>query len=877
MSYKFIDDKGTFIFKNPQQIAYLYFPLTNREGTILSCISPSLAGDIKRDNETFLTPPATIEDIQHSLFYRREFFLKLLYPHQDIIRLSLPAESILEAGLLYHKIKKIYKLFTAEIINFVPYDLNVEVMWIKIKNIKNNLRFIPTFFLPLYGRGEKNLRDHRHVSSLLNRIELLKYGIILKPTMIFDEKGHRINKTSYFVLGYKDRKQPPIGQFPNLLAFCGEKGNLLYPEAVFGKINPGKKKKPEFDGKEVCASFRFSEEKLKGKVNYIIIMGITDNEKEIKETFVKLDSLDKVNDYLNRTKLYWQNLTDKLHFDFKNKNYNNWLKWVILQPTLRKLFGCSFLPHFDYGKGGRGWRDLWQDALNLLIIEPDKTKKLIIHNFEGVRIDGSNATIITKEGNFIPDRNRITRVWMDHGIWPYLTLKEYLHYTKDIDILLKETTYFRDAQLKRAKELDNSWEEKEPILKTKNNEIYRGSILEHILVENLVQFFNVGEHNFIKLENGDWNDGLDMGSWRGESVTFSCMYAYNLKDICSILETLKNKRETVELFQELTLLLDRLTKPINYDNYKEKQAILEEYLEKTKHTIKGKKEKIKISDLIRDLREKSFWLTNHIRKNAWLKSNFFNGYYDNKGRRVEGKIKGKVRMMLPSQVFAIMSGIVTKKNINKIWQSIKKYLKDPKLNGFRLNTDFEDIYMDLGRAFGFVYGDKENGAFFNHMVVMLAYALYSQGFIKEGKEVLSSIYNMATSLKAKIYPMIPEYFNSQGRGLYFYLTGSASWYTHTLLKQVLGVNWQWGDLIIEPKLTKDDFFSNTITVEFNFLKRRFKLNYIKEKEANIFKIKYAYYNDKKILPSHGKILLPRKDIEKYPFDTLQNLNIYLKD
>ncbi|MCM8823464.1 MAG: hypothetical protein NC822_02170, partial [Candidatus Omnitrophica bacterium] len=113
MRYTFIDDKGTFIFKNPHQIAYLYLPLTNQEGTILSCISPYLAGDIKRDNETFLTPPATIEDIQHSLFCRREFFLKILYPYQDIIRLSLSAESILEVGLLYHKIKKIYRLFTA--------------------------------------------------------------------------------------------------------------------------------------------------------------------------------------------------------------------------------------------------------------------------------------------------------------------------------------------------------------------------------------------------------------------------------------------------------------------------------------------------------------------------------------------------------------------------------------------------------------------------------------------------------------------------------------------------------------------------------------------------------------------------------------------
>ena len=102
----------------------------------------------------------------------------------------------------------------------------------------------------------------------------------------------------------------------------------------------------------------------------------------------------------------------------------------------------------------------------------------------------------------------------------------------------------------------------------------------------------------------------------------------------------------------------------------------------------------------------------------------------------------------------------------------------------RLNTDFGSTYPDLGRAFGFSYGDKENGAFFNHMVVMLAHALYQRGFSKEGRGVFDSIYKMAASKTAKIYPGIPEYFDRKGRGLYLYLTGSASWYIYTLLERI---------------------------------------------------------------------------------------------
>ena len=337
---------------------------------------------------------------------------------------------------------------------------------------------------------------------------------------------------------------------------------------------------------------------------------------------------------------------------------------------------------------------------------------------------------------------------------------------KDLNILKAEITYFRDQS-------------KDLILRCKNNKIYKGTVLEHLLLEQLVPFFNVGTHNIIRLQNADWNDGLDMAPDKGESVTFSNMYAYNLGSLASLLKNLKTKK--IFLLKEIKLLLDAINKPINYDNFKEKQQRLKLFLQKTRN-ISGKKRQINLEDLIADLEKKHQHLTNWIRKKEWLDTNFFNGYYDNKGRQVEGRRDKRIRMMLASQVFAIMSGVATREQIKKIYASINRHLKDKKLKGFRLNTDFGSTYPDLGRAFGFSYGDKENGAFFNHMVVMLSYALYKRGFNKEGRQVLDSIYKMATSKTSEIYPGIPEYFNLKGRGLYLYLTGSASWYVYTLLE-----------------------------------------------------------------------------------------------
>ncbi|PJC48697.1 MAG: cellobiose phosphorylase, partial [Candidatus Omnitrophica bacterium CG_4_9_14_0_2_um_filter_42_8] len=147
--------------------------------------------------------------------------------------------------------------------------------------------------------------------------------------------------------------------------------------------------------------------------------------------------------------------------------------------------------------------------------------------------------------------------------------------------------------------------------------------------------------------------------------------------------------------------------------------------------------------------------------------------------------------------------------------------------GFRLNTDFKEIQPDLGRAFGFAYGEKENGSFFSHMNVMFAYALYKRGFAAEGYEVINSICNMCLNTGiSKIYPGIPEYFNSEGRGMYHYLTGSASWLLFTMLTQVFGVRGDMGSLAIDPKLVKSQFGkSRKVSVNTTFADKAIRVNY----------------------------------------------------
>jgi cellobiose phosphorylase len=882
--WRFMDERGTFVSDTADKINGLYFPLCNT-APIKSSVSPNLHGDLKTDFNSFLLEPVSRISLENLRSSRN--FWAYLSPHKIWSATGVAKNNehvqkydafTLEAGLLWHKvIRKNKKIgLESEITSFIPASGEpVEIMSVTITNISSRpLKFTPTAAIPIFGRSANNLHDHRHVTSLLQRVKKEKFGIIVKPTLSFNESGHKKNSTCYFVFGIGHRQNAPQYLFPTQEEFAGEGSSLESPDAVFKNLLP--QKNSAIQGKEAIGALRFKAVLLKPEetVSYIILMGITKDERQIQPIFKKFNTTDKITIALRENKACWQKKCTEIQINTKDNNFDNWIQWVNLQPTLRRIFGCSFLPDFDYGKGGRGWRDLWQDCLLLILNNSSETRQLLINNFCGVRIDGSNATIIGKDSKeFIADRNNISRVWMDHGIWPLFTTQLYLHQTADFKILLEEATYFKDRQLARGKEQDLSWLPKDGNqLKTKSGEIYKGTVLEHILIENLVQFFNVGPHNFVLLEGADWNDGLDMAPQYGESVAFSAMYAQGLKSLIEIIERLGEKK--IAMLKEASLLLDTLIpEEIDYSSVSAKRRLLEKYFNSVRSGVSDKKIDLDKTKLILDLKKKTEWMYSHIRKKAWLREGFFNGYYNNDRQKVEGKIKGRIRMTLAGQTFPLMSGIATEKQAKSLINNTWEYLKDKKLKGFHLNTDFEEEQLNLGRAFSFVYGDKENGAFFNHMCVMFAYALYKQGFARQGYEVINSTYTMALNTpQSKIYPCLPEYFNAQGRGMYSYLTGSASWFMFTLLTQSFGIRGEYGDLIIEPKLTRAQFkYSNTLCIKTGFAQKAIevKLTNRKKKDFGSYFIRNVKFNSKNI---SGKMKAGRFIMKRRVFLSLAKEN-----
>lgn len=859
----YLDDAGTFVLRNAQKHADIYFPLANGGGMI-SSVTPLLAGDCKSGQNTFLLSPAS-EDSLRSGRDSRNFWVQVNGAQpwsvtgqsapQQARRFSEEAEeTVLTAGLLWQRIDRENRRLglRASTLSFVPAGREkVEIMQVTLTNTgERPIEVSPTAAIPLYGRSADNLRDHRHVTSLLHRVELRRHGLDLTPTLTFDERGHQPGRVTYRVWGGDETGAPPQGFVPLARDFVGE-GSWDWPEAVVRpRPNTWLRAGQSAQGGEMAAALFFPTVTLcpGERRRYQIVLAIDDS----PAPYLTPDGVDAA---LEQTKAWWQAQAGQT-FRTGDARFDAWMRWVAVQPTLRRICGCSFLPHHDYGRGGRGWRDLWQDSLALLLTGPNRVRDDLLSYFAGVRTDGTNATIIgSMPGEFKADRNGIPRVWMDHGFWPLLTVALYLDETGDNGFLLEERPYFADGLPWRGE-----WARPTPPEAPRS-----GTVLEHLLVQLAAAFFDVGEHGHMRLRGADWNDGLDMAGERGESVAFTAAYAYGFDLLAGMVRRLAGAGlGSLEVSAALAGLLDgpetAWGRPAEMRN-----ALLaycagaDESWDKTQYPAQA---------LADQLDAMARWLRAHIAATEWVGDNvslhWYNSYYDNAGRQVEGLRGETARMMLTGQVFAILSGAADDGQVRDIVRAADWYLFQPRRGGYCLNTDFGEVKLDMGRMFGFAYGHKENGAVFSHMAVMYAYALYARGFAAEGWKVLRQLFLQSDDFsRGGVFPGIPEYFDGRGRGMYPYLTGAASWLLLTMQTQAFGVRGTGGNLRLEPKLTAEQFGANgAAEICCTAAGRRLRVRY-----ENAGGLDYGQYRlgtvrcgDRQWTGNGGRTVIPRKEL-----------------
>jgi len=818
--WTFVNERGDgeFLYPDADSLWRVYFPLCNFAG-MKSAVTMNFKGDVKTGQNTFLTVPVSVEDL-HSCHWSRNFWVaagdKAPWSATGVGTTYLEDGQVVctargGPGWLVVSRRNEPLGLEADVSLFVPPgDLAAEVMIVTVKNVgAEPVVFQPTYCVPAYCRSADNLRSHRHVTSLLNRVEGLSHGFRFKPSMNFDERGHRLNAVSYFVLGFEQDGSPPVGGWADLAEFCGPRFGLDRPDAVFKKLAARSFSEKFADGRESVGALRFADKELSPgeEVSFTIVLAVA--EEESPRALFALGKTTEAAKALEGTRKFWGELLDGVKLTTGDGDFDQWFRWVQLQPFLRKIFGNSFLPDVDYGRGGRGWRDLWQDLLGTLLTDPAAARAEMVSYFAGIRWDGSNATIIgERAGEFIADRDNISRVWMDHGVWPWMTLKLFIDRTGDTSILFEKARYWKDHQLRRARARDEAWRPEDGTWqKDRGGRIVEGTVLEHVLLQHYVAFFHVGEHDIMLLEGADWNDGIDMARTRGESVHFTGVYAANMKTLADVLEHVLSSglADSVDVAAELARLM-RLGDESMLSGWKKKREHLDAFFDSVAGALSGERASVKLADLIADLRVKAESIFDRIRRQEWVTTgdgeSFFNAYYDERGVRVDGDTAERgTQMNLAAQAMLLLAGVPDEDQIDSLLSAVGRYLGGHVTGLPALCTDTKGPYMELGRNFGYAYGNKENGAPFSHMNVMYAAGLFDCGRPREGWDVLRKLYESSMmSARSRMLPGIPEYFEPDGRGVYCYLTGSAAWYVLTTITRLVGVKGRLGDLELAPRM-----------------------------------------------------------------------------
>lgn len=297
---------------------------------MMSAVTPNLHGEMTSSHNTFFMPPVSVEDL-HNSKSARNFWVHVdghgawsvtgNSAKQNASRfMNEEEESQLEAGFLWHKLTRINGEagLQAEVTSFVPVtDDQVELMKVKLTNVgEQTLKLTPTAAIPLYGRSADDLRDHRHVTSLLHRIFVHRKGIEVQPALSFDERGHRINHVSYSVLGAEADGAEPIGYFPVLEEFIGEGGALDWPEAVIANKQGAAQAGDSLEGFEAIGGLRFAGVQLQPGESkaYVMAMAISEGRAEIGRLAEAYLSERRFDELLAQNEAYWNDKLNTVSF-----------------------------------------------------------------------------------------------------------------------------------------------------------------------------------------------------------------------------------------------------------------------------------------------------------------------------------------------------------------------------------------------------------------------------------------------------------------------------------------------------------------------------------------------------------------------------------
>lgn len=653
------------------------------------------------------------------------------------------------------------------------YECRHGMGYTRITAEKNNLEAELLLFVPLQTRAEVQKVTLRNKSCDSKRVQLFSFAewclwnaatdmenfqrnlstgeVEVEGSVIYHKTEYRERRNHY---AYYSVNQPVEGFDTDRESFFGLYNGFDEPQAVL----EGKPRNSMAHGWSPIASHYLEIELEPGESREIIFMlGYEENEpdekwegigilnkKKARESIVRFDSVEKVNNAFIALRTYWNQLLGNFNVKTGEEKLDRMVNiWNQYQCMITFCFSRS-ASYFESGIGrGMGFRDSNQDLLGFVHQIPERARQRIIDIASTQFSDGScyhQYQPLTRKGN-----NEIGGGFNDDPLWLILGTTAYIKETGDFAIL--------DA----AVPFDNEAGSEVPLF-------------DHLTVSFDHVIRHLGPHGLPLIGRADWNDCLNLNCFsddpnesfqttenrskgsQAESLMIAGLFVVCGRDYAELCNRIGNQKEAARVLTHV----DRMVEA--------------------------------------------------VKQHGW-DGEWFLRAYDYYGNKIGSKENIEGEIFIESNGWCSMAGIGLEEGMTeKALNAVKERLDCE--HGIVLNNPpYTRYFIEYGEISSYPPGYKENAGIFchNNPWIMIGETVLGRG--DRAWEYFRKICPSYSEEKSELHKVEPYVYAQMiagkdafrpGEAKNSWLTGTAAWNFYTISQYILGIRTTYDGLIIDP-------------------------------------------------------------------------------
>ncbi len=248
----------------------------------------------------------------------------------------------------------------------------------------------------------------------------------------------------------------------------------------------------------------------------VFTMGCSQSDKENLRLIKQFTDVSNCKKELKSVKEKWHRTLNTIQVKTPDESFDYMVNgWYLYQTISARILAKA---GFYQVSGAFGYRDQLQDAMNIVLVNPEYTRRQILNN-AAHQFEEGDVLHWWHEVNHFGLRSR----YKDDFLWLVYATVNYINTTNDYDILKEKVPFVIGDKLS---DYEN---EKGMVFSYSDAKV---SLLDHCLKSLELSMTSLGKHKIPLMGGGDWNDGMNLVGikGKGESVWLG-FFLYNIIDM----------------------------------------------------------------------------------------------------------------------------------------------------------------------------------------------------------------------------------------------------------------------------------------------------------------------------------------------------------